>query len=126
NYQARNFMRAMKKGDRALFYASNADPSGAAGVAEIVREAFPDPFQFQKGHEYHDSRSDPRDPMWSSVEIRFVERFRRVVPLAEMRSTPGLEGMEILKKGSRLSVTPVTKTEFAIVTKLGRSPGSSE
>lgn len=121
NYQARNFMRAMKKGDGVVFYASNADPSGASGIAEVAKEAFPDPFQFRKGHKYYDPDSSPDDPTWSSIEIRFVEKFPRVVPLGELRDTPGLEKMEILRKGSRLSVTPLTKGEFEIVRKLGRA-----
>lgn len=120
NYQARNFMRAMKQGDGVLFYASNADPSGATGVARVEREAYPDPYQFRKGHRYYDPESNPDDPAWSTVEIAFVERFARTVPLSELRAMPGLENMEILRKGSRLSVTPLTKAEFDIVRKLGR------
>ena len=120
NYQARNHMRAMKKGDSVVFYASNADPSGASGIAEVVKEAYPDPFQFKKGHKYYDPDSKPADPAWSSIEISFVEKFPRIVPLSELRETPGLEKMEILRKGSRLSVTPLTKEEFEIVRKRGR------
>lgn len=120
NYQARNHMRAMKKGDGVVFYASNADPSGASGIAEVVTEAYPDPFQFKKGHKYYDAASKPADPAWSSIEISFVEKFPRIVPLSELRETPGLEKMEILRKGSRLSVTPLTKEEFEIVRKRGR------
>jgi predicted RNA-binding protein with PUA-like domain len=104
NYQARNFMRDMKVGDRVLFYASNADPSGVTGIAEVSREAYP----------------EPDDPTWSMVDIKFVERLKNLVPLDVLRSTKGLEKMVVAQKGSRLSVQPVTAAEFAIVAKLGR------
>ncbi|MFN2239261.1 MAG: EVE domain-containing protein [Thermoanaerobaculia bacterium] len=118
NFQARNFMRSMKKGDGVVFYASNADPSGATGIARVEREAYPDPYQFRKGHDYYDPESNPAEPKWSTVEIAFIERFPRTIPLSELRETPGLEKMEILRKGSRLSVTPLTKQEFEIVKKI--------
>lgn len=122
NYQARNSMRDdMKIGDGVLFYASNADPSGAAGVAEISREAYPDPFAFQKGHHYFDPDSDPGNPTWYMVDVRFVEKFPAVVPLATLKATPGLDKMVVTQKGSRLSVQPVTPREFEIVLALGRS-----
>lgn len=127
NFQARNHLGSMKAGDLAIFYASNADPSGATGVAEIVREPYPDPFATKKGHRYFDPKATKENPIWLSVEIGFVEKFRRTVPLAELRDTPGLEKMIILQKGSRLSVTPVTKQEFEIVRTLGRgSPPEAE
>jgi predicted RNA-binding protein with PUA-like domain len=120
NFQARNFLRAMKRGDQVIFYASNADPSGATGVAEVAREAYPDPFALKTGHDYFDPKSTPENPIWYTVDLGFVEKFPRTVPLGELRATPGLEAMEILRKGSRLSVTPLTKQEFEIVRRLGR------
>jgi predicted RNA-binding protein with PUA-like domain len=121
NYQARNFMRdEMKVGDRVLFYASNADPSGVTGVAEISRQAYPDPFARQKGHEYYDPKATAENPIWYMVDIRFVEAFPHVVPLETLKTTSGLENMVVTKKGSRLSIQPVTKGELAIVVKLGR------
>jgi len=120
NYQARNFMREMKLGDRVLFYASNADPPGVTGIAEISREAFPDPFALKKGHTYYDEKSTKDDPIWVSVELRFVEKFDEIVSLETLKSTKGLEEMMVTKKGSRLSIQPVTEREFAIVEKLGR------
>lgn len=121
NFQARNYLRdEMKKGDGVLFYASNAEPSGVAGLAEVAREAYPDPYAFQEGHEYHDPKSDPADPTWYMVDIRFVEKFPGIVPLATLKETPGLEKMVVTQKGSRLSVQPVTKEEFEIVRRLGR------
>jgi predicted RNA-binding protein with PUA-like domain len=122
NYQARNFMRdEMQVGDGVLFYASNADPPGVTGLAEIARAAYPDAYAWKKGHTYFDAASTPEKPLWYSVDIRFVERFPRIVSLDTLKSTPGLEDMVVTKKGSRLSIQPVTKREFDIVTKLGRS-----
>jgi predicted RNA-binding protein with PUA-like domain len=112
NFQARNSLRAMKVGDRVLFYHSNADPPGVAGTAEVVREAFPDATQFDPKSRYHDPTSDPVDPRWSSVEIRFVRQFPRLVGLAELKADPALAGLEVARKGSRLSVTPVTAAHF--------------
>jgi predicted RNA-binding protein with PUA-like domain len=121
NYQARNFMRDdMQPGDKVLFYASNADPSGVTGVAEISRGAFPDPFALKKGHTYYDEKSTPDEPIWYSVELRFVEKFPAIVPLETLKTTAGLEEMVVTKKGSRLSIQPVTASEFAIVVELGR------
>jgi predicted RNA-binding protein with PUA-like domain len=105
NYQARNFMRdEMRVGDKVLFYASNADPSGVTGVAEIGREGYP----------------DPEDPTWTLVDIKFVKQLKHIVPLETLKNTPGLEKMVVTQKGSRLSIQPVTKDEFAIVIKLGK------
>lgn len=122
NYQARNSMRDdMKIGDGVLFYASNAEPSGVAGVAQISREAYPDPFAFQKGHHYFDPESDPANPTWYMVDVGFVEKFPGIVPLAVLKATPGLEKMVVTQKGSRLSVQPVTPQEFEVILALGRS-----
>ena len=104
NYQARNFLREMRSGDKVLFYASSAEPSGVTGIAEVSREAVP----------------EKKDPAWSMVEIRFVERFPSIVPLEKLKTTRGLESMVVVKKGTRLSVQPVEKKEFEIVEKLGR------
>jgi predicted RNA-binding protein with PUA-like domain len=121
NYQARNFMRDdMRKGDRVLFYASNADPSGVTGLARIARAGYPDPFALKKGHKYYDPASTPARPIWYTVDVEFVERFPRLVPLETLKNTRGLEEMMVIRKGSRLSVQPVTRAEFAIVTRLGR------
>lgn len=121
NYQARNFMREMKKGDRVLFYHSNAKPPGVAGIAEVVREAYPDSYAFDPGSEYHDPRSSPEDPRWFMVDVGFVARFPALLPLPELREDPALEGMELLRKGSRLSVQPVSPEHFAHILKLGKS-----
>ena len=104
NYQARNFLRAMKPGDKVLFYASTVEPPGVTGIAEVTREA----------------RPEPNDPRWSMVDIRFVKKFRQMIPLETLKQTRGLESMIVLKRGNRLSVTPVTKREYEIVVKLGK------
>ena len=124
NFQARNTMRDdMKVGDGVLFYASNAEPSGVTGVAQIACEGYPDSYAFQKGHKYFDPKSDPENPTWYMVDIRFVEKFPAIVPLAELKATKGLEKMVVTQKGSRLSVQPVTRKEHEIVLKLGRQKG---
>jgi predicted RNA-binding protein with PUA-like domain len=122
NFQARNMMRdEMRVGDRVLFYASSAEPSGVTGVAEVAREGYPDPFAFRRGHHYYDPKSDPEKPTWYMVDLRFVEKFPAIVPLATLKATPGLESMTVVQKGSRLSVQPVTRREFDIVVGLGRA-----
>ena len=121
NYQARNFMRdEMQEGDGVLFYASNANPSGVTGLAEIVREGYPDHTAWKKGHTYFDAASTRENPVWYMVDIGFVERFPDVVPLETLKSTKGLEQMKVVQKGSRLSVQPVTRAEYDIVVQLGR------
>ena len=121
NYQARNFMRdQMQAGDRVLFYASNADPSGVTGLAQIARAGYPDAFAWKKGHKYFDPASTPEKPLWYLVDIGFIERFPEIVPLETLKHTRGLEKMMVTQKGSRLSVQPVTKAEYDIVVRLGR------
>ena len=121
NYQARNFMRdEMRVGDSVLFYASNADPSGVTGIAKVAKAAYPDHFAWKKGHKYFDARSTKDSPAWYMVDIAFVDRFVDTVSLAVLKVTKGLEAMMVTRKGSRLSVQPVTKTEFDMVVKLGR------
>ncbi len=124
NYQARNFMRdEMRVGDGVLFYASNADPSGVTGLAEVAREGYPDHFAWERGHRYFDARSTPDAPVWHMVDVAFVERFPETVPLAALKAAKGLEKMMVTKKGVRLSVQPVTRAEFDVVTRLGRRAG---
>lgn len=121
NFQARNFMRdQMQEGDPVLFYASNADPSGVTGLATIARAGYPDHLAWRKGHEYFDEKSTKASPIWYMVDIAFVEQFRATVSLEMLKSTKGLEQMMVTRKGSRLSVQPVTKAEYDIVVKLGR------
>lgn len=121
NYQARNFMREMAKGDLAIFYHSNAKPPGAAGVCRICREAYPDPTQFDKKSKYYDAKSKKEDPRWSMVDVEFVEEFDEVVSLQSMKDDLALEGMRVTQKGSRLSVQPVDKKHFERVLKLANA-----
>jgi len=120
NYQARNFMRdGMQVGDKVLFYASNADPSGVTGLAEVVRAGYPDHTAWTAGHEYFDEGSSADAPRWFMVDIGFVARFAATIPLETLKKTPGLEDMMVIQKGSRLSVQPVTRAEYEIVRTLG-------
>jgi predicted RNA-binding protein with PUA-like domain len=122
NYQARNFMRdLMQKGDGVLFYASNADPSGVTGRAEIVKAGYPDHFAWKKGHKYFDKAGGEDAPVWYMVDIGFVERFGSTISLETLKATKGLEKMMETQKGSRLSVQPVTKAEYDVVVRLGRA-----
>ena len=122
NYQARNFMRdEMRVGDLVLFYHSNADPAGVAGIAEVVREAYPDPTALDGDDPHHDPKSRAEAPTWVMVDVRAVEPFAALVPLERLRATPALAGMELLRRGSRLSVQPVAPDEFAVVVALGRA-----
>jgi len=111
NYQARNFMREMRKGDQAIFYHSNAKPPGVAGIAKIVKTAEPDPTQFDPGSKYFDPKSNPDDPRWDWVTVA-PERKLAFVPLDELKAIPELADCLLLKKGNRLSVFPITEAEF--------------
>ena len=115
NYQARNFMRdGMRIGDPVLFYHSVTNP-GIAGIAEVASEAYPDPTQWDPDNEHFDPASPADKPRWYLVDIRLLRRFKEIVPLPLLRSQPELSGMELLRKGSRLSVQPVRPEEFAAV-----------
>jgi predicted RNA-binding protein with PUA-like domain len=121
NYQARNFMRAMAEGDLVLFYHSNAEPPAVVGIAEVVRTAYPDATQFDKTSHHYDPASVPSAPRWEMVDIRYRERFTTGLSLDRLRQDPKLKGMVLLRKGSRLSVQPVTAAEWAVVLKLAGS-----
>jgi predicted RNA-binding protein with PUA-like domain len=118
NYQARNLMRDdMKEGDGVLFYHSNASPPGVAGIARVVREAYPDPTARDPESPYYDEKASEEDPRWFMVDIAFEEKFDEVVPLATLKEATGLEEMVVTKR-SRLSVQPVRREEFEIVKRL--------
>ena len=118
NYQARNYMRdAMQIGDHALFYHSSCPEPGIAGVVEISREAYPDATQFDPKSPYYDAKSTRAAPRWLHVDVKLVKK-TRLVPLAELRATRGLADMVTLRRGNRLSITPVTPAEWKIVEKL--------
>lgn len=121
NYQARNFMRDMAVGDQVFFYHSNADPPAIVGIAEVVRTAYPDETQFDKRSHHYDPSSRPADPRWQMVDIKFREKFAVGLPLDRLREEPKLKQMALLQKGSRLSVQPVTASEWAVIVKLAGS-----
>lgn len=120
NFQARNFMRNdMKVGDGVLFYYSSCPEPGIAGTAEVASEAYPDHTQFDEKSEYYDPTSRKEKPKWWMVDIKPVELFPNYVPLAKLRETRGLEDMITLRRGNRLSITPVTEKEWNIILRLG-------
>jgi predicted RNA-binding protein with PUA-like domain len=120
NYQARNFMRDdMRVGDGVLFYHSNAQPMGIYGVAEVVREGYPDHTAFDPASPHYDPKSDPANPTWIMVDIAYVGTFKAPITLTTLKQTPGLENMGVLQRGSRLSVLPVSREEWEIIMQLG-------
>ena len=120
NYQARNFMRdGMKLGDKVLFYHSVTNPS-IVGVCEVVRESYPDHTAWNPEDDHFDPKSTVDNPRWYMVDVKFIEKLPRALSLKELRHVPGLESMELLRKGSRLSVMPVDKNEFDIICNLAK------
>ena len=116
NYQARNLMRdEMRVGDGVLFYHSREKPMGVYGIAEIVREAYPDDSAFEPQDKHYDPKSDPANPTWMMVDVGYVGTLETPVTLDMLKQTPGLEKMMVIQRGSRLSVQPVTKKEWDIV-----------
>ena len=118
NYQARNFMRTMRTGDLVIFYHSNATPPGAAGIARVAKEAEPDPTQFDPASKYFDPKSSPDDPRWDWVTLAPKKRLR-FVPLDVLRTMPELADCQLLARGNRLSVIPLTEDEFAAIVAAG-------
>ncbi|WP_105902988.1 EVE domain-containing protein [Vibrio gangliei] len=116
NYQARNMLRdEVKVGDQVLIYHSSCKEIGVAGIAKVVKEAYPDHFQFDPESPYFDIKSDPSNPRWMMVDIEFVRKFERIVTLAELKAIPELENMPLVKRGNRLSIMPVTEEEWQII-----------
>lgn len=115
NYQARNYMRdEMKIGDRVLFYHSSSNPIGISGIAEVVKEGYPDYTAFDPKDVHYDPKSDPKKPTWYMVDVKFVKTFKSVIPLSTLRRTPRLKNMLLLRHG-RLSVQPVTPKQWEII-----------
>jgi predicted RNA-binding protein with PUA-like domain len=120
NYQARNFMRdGMKLGDRAFFYHSSCEEPGIAGIVEVAREAYPDATQFDRRSDYYDPRATRDRPRWLHVDVRLVKK-TRLLGIAEMRRHRELAGMQVLAKGNRLSITPVTPAQWSFILELLR------
>jgi len=121
NYQARNSIRDnMHKGDQAFFYHSSCAVPGIAGIASIAREAYPDVTAFDSGHHHYDADSDPANPRWYGVDVRLERKFDAIVTLDELRrhAKGKLKDLIVLKRGNRLSITPVTKTEWQFILSL--------
>ena len=115
NYQARNFMRdQMQVGDGVLFYHSNCDQPGIAGIAEVSTLAYPDRLQFIKDHKYYDPKATPETPRWFNVDVKLVRK-TRLLSLKEMRENPALENLKILQRGNRLSITPVDPRDWQTI-----------
>lgn len=122
NYQARNFMmKDMQVGDQVLFYHSNAEPPGIAGIAEVSKLAAPDPLQFDKKSEYYDKKATKEKPIWYCVEVKFKEKFESIFTLAEIKADRNLQNMMVVRKGSRLSINPVDKKDFDYILKKMKS-----
>lgn len=122
NYQARNFMRdEMKVGDLILFYHSNTNPPGVVGIAEVASKPYPDPTAFDKNSKYHDPKSDPENPRWILVDVKFHADLKQQVTLEQMKEMSALQEMRVLQRGNRLSITPVSKQEFTAIRKAGNA-----
>ena len=119
NFQARNMLRdQIKPGDLVFVYHSSADPTGIAGIAEVVKGGYPDQSAFDKKDSHYDPKSDPAAPSWYMVDIRAVKPLSRFVTLEELRKVKGLEKMVLLQRGSRLSIQPVKPEEWEIITSI--------
>lgn len=118
-YQARNYMRdQMRVGDEVLFYHSSCLEPGVVGRARVATAPYPDATQFDRKSPYYDPKATREEPRWSLVDVKFVKKFKQVVTLAKLRQEKSLKDLIILRPGNRLSITPVTEREFAVVTKL--------
>jgi predicted RNA-binding protein with PUA-like domain len=123
NFQARNMLRdEVQVGDLVLFYHSNASPAAIAGVAEVVVAGHPDPTAFDPDHEHYDPKSDPAKPTWIQVDLQAVKAIDPPLGLPGLREVKELEGMELLRKGSRLSIQRVTPGEWKTVMRLAGLP----
>ena len=119
NYQARNMMRdQMSVGDEVFFYHSNCETPGIVGIAQIVSESYPDPTQFMPGHEHFDPKSKPEKPSWYLVEVSFVRKLNRVIPLSALKERSELKDFPLVRRGNRLSVMPVSGPEWTFILSL--------
>ena len=125
NYQARNMLRdEIQRGDGVLFYHSNADPMIIAGTAEVVKAGYPDHFAQQPDHKYFDEAASPENPIWYMVDIKLIEIFKNSVTRAMLAEHPVASQMMVMKKGSRLSIQPVTAEEWQAVHEIAKSQGA--
>lgn len=121
NFQARNFIRDdMKKGDKIIFYHSSCAIPAAVGVAEIVKEGYPDDTALDPKSEHPDPRHTRARPLWYVVDIKFLKKFKNPVALSDMHRIPELRGMRLLARGNRLSVFPIDEKQFKYIVKIGK------
>ena len=119
NYQARNMIRDdMKPGDQAFFYHSNCETPGIVGVMEIATGAYPDPTAFDPDDRHFDAASDPENPRWFLVDVRFGRKLGRTIALSELKACPELAALPLVRRGNRLSVMPVSKEEWEFILSL--------
>ncbi len=118
NYQARNHMREMKLGERVLVYHSSTDPTAVVGVATVARESYPDHTAWDKRDPHYDPQSPKDDPRWFMVDLKLERTFKQPITLESLRGVAALKDMELLRRGSRLSVQPVSKAEFDAILKV--------
>lgn len=119
NYQARNFIKDMKKGDEILFYHSSCAEPSVVGVGEVVGAAYPDPTAFDKKDRHYDPKSKKESPTWFVVDVRYKKKLKHAIPLGRIKDDPAFAGMKLIQKGSRLSVQPVAKKHFERLVSLG-------
>lgn len=119
NYQARNMMRDdMKLGDQVFFYHSNCKVPGIVGIAEVVKEAYPDYTALDPDSKYFDPKASEDNPRWFMVEVKFKKKFKEVIPLECLKNNKALKDMPLVRKGNRLSIMPVTKQEWDSILKM--------
>lgn len=121
NYQARNMLRdEIKKGDEVFFYHSSSKPTGIAGICTIVKSGYPDHTALDPKEMHYDPKATKDNPIWYMVDVKFKKKFKEIVTIQELKQIPGLEGMVVNQRGSRLSIQPVTKEEWQIITKYSK------
>ncbi len=119
NYQARNFMRdQMKRGDQVFFYHSNCQTPGIVGIAEVVREGYPDHTAFDPEDKHYDPKSDPENPRWFMVDVRFKRKLERTITLRELKARDDLGDFALVRRGNRLSVMPVAPEHWRVILSL--------
>ena len=122
NYQARNFMmNDMQENDEVLFYHSNAEPPGLAGVAVVKAKAKPDPTQFDKKSDYYDPKATMQKPNWFCVQLGYKSHFKNFIPLENLKSDKNCSELLVIKKGQRLSIQPVQEKDFLYLVELGKN-----
>jgi predicted RNA-binding protein with PUA-like domain len=116
NYQVRNMLRdQMRRGDQAFFYHSSTTPLGIVGIVEIVRDGYPDTTAFDPDDSHYDPKSDPDNPRWFMVDVRFVRKLRRTITLDELKTHPALHDFPLVRRGNRLSIVPVSGQQWELI-----------